>query len=74
MKGSKFGGKDVKSGGRFTQKSAGTSPSGRPSDKVGGGSRGEMSCDHAGTMPSGSPDKRFSNRSGGEFSQASAGK
>ena len=53
MKGSKFGGKEVKSGGRFTQKSAGTSPSGRPSGKLGGGSRGEFATQKAGTVAGG---------------------
>lgn len=74
MKGGKFGGKDVKSGGRTTQKSAGASPSGRPNAKMGGDSRGEFATQTAGSVGGGSPGKQFSNRSGGEFSTAQAGK
>lgn len=63
--------KEVKAGGRVAQKSAGTSPKGRPSAKMGGGSRGEYAAEFVG-MPGGKPSAKFSNRSGGEFSQASA--
>lgn len=70
----KFGGKDVKSGGRMTVKTAGASPKGAPKKSFGGGSRGEFGVQTGGTMPSGSPSKNFSNRSGGgEFAQVSAG-
>jgi len=51
MKASKL--KDVKSGGRMTQKSAGTSASGRPSSKMVGGGRGEFATEKGGTVAGG---------------------
>lgn len=63
--------KEVKSGGRVAQKSAGTKASGRPSAKMGGASRGEFATECVG-KPSGKPGSNFSNRGGGEYSQVSA--
>jgi hypothetical protein len=51
MKASNF--KDVKKGGRIAQKTAGTSPSGRPAANMGGGGRGEFAVQTAGTVAGG---------------------
>lgn len=48
----KFGGREVKSGGRFTQKSKGAAPKGKPSIAAPKG-RGEFAVSTAGDVASG---------------------
>lgn len=59
--------KEVKSGGRVAQKSAGTAPSGRPNAQSGGASRGEFAVQTAGTVASGLGSRA-------EYAQESAGR
>lgn len=66
-KGSSFGGKDVKSGGRITQKSAGASPQGKPTNKDVVGRGKEFDVGTAGTVAGGLGKGRS------EFHQVTAG-
>lgn len=68
MKDPKSGGKEVKSGGRVTQKMAGTGPSGKPASKFSNASGSEYRQTSAGTSSGGL------NKGRSEYHQNSAGK